>query len=150
MSESRPSSEIGRTAVLAGELRVVVSQIVRRLRQEANLLDLSWSQIKVLRQLEQDGPSTVTRLAQVEGVRPQSMGATVAGLEAAGLVAGAPHPTDGRQTLFSLTDLCRRKVAEGRAVREDWLFQALAAELSPTEQDELGRSLRLLRRLAEA
>lgn len=150
MRESRPSSEIGRTSVLAGELRAVVSQIVRRLRQEANLLDLSWSQIKVLRQLEQDGPSTVTRLAQAEGVRPQSMGATVAGLEAAGLVAGAPHPTDGRQTLFSLTDLCRRKVAEGRAVREDWLFQALMAELSPAEQDELGRSLRLLRRLAEA
>jgi DNA-binding MarR family transcriptional regulator len=150
MSQARAKSEIGRTSLLAGELRVVIGQMMKRLRQEAHLLDLSWSQIKVLSHLDQDGPATVTRLAQAEGVRPQSMGATVAGLEAVGLVAGAPHPTDGRQTLWSLTELCRQKVAENRAVREDWLFQTLTSELSPAEQAELARALDLLRRLADA
>jgi DNA-binding MarR family transcriptional regulator len=150
MREPRASEDNGRTSVLAGELRVVISQMMRRLREEAHLLDLSWSQIKVLSHLDRDGPATVTALAQAEGVRPQSMGATVAGLEAAGLVAGAPHPTDGRQTLWSLTELCRQKVAENRAVREDWLFQTLMSELSPAERDDLARSLHLLRRLAEA
>jgi DNA-binding MarR family transcriptional regulator len=148
MSEPRARADFGRTSVLAADLREVVGQVTRRLRQEAHLLDLSWSQIKALRHLEQ-GPATVTRLAQADGVRPQSMGATVASLEAAGLVAGAPHPTDGRQTLFSLTDLCREKVAIGRAAREDWLFQKLAERFSPAEQDELAHSLRLLRRLAD-
>jgi DNA-binding MarR family transcriptional regulator len=149
MSEARAGSESGQTSVLAGELRLVVSQLMTRLRQEAHLLDLSWSQIKVLSHLDQGGPATVTALAQAEGVRPQSMGATVAALEAAGLVAGSPHPTDGRQTLWSLTELCRQKVAENRAVREDWLFQKLAQNFSPTEQEDLARSLRLLRRLAD-
>jgi DNA-binding MarR family transcriptional regulator len=149
MSEARARSPSGQTSVLAGELRVVIGQLMKRLRQEAHLLDLSWSQIKVLSHLDQGGPATVTALAQAEGVRPQSMGATVAALEAAGLVAGAPHPTDGRRTLWSLTELCRRKVAENRAVREDWLFQTLTSELSAAEQEELSRSLRLLRRLAE-
>ena len=150
MSEPRTKADIGPTSLLAGELRLVISQMMRRLREEAHLLDLSWSQIKVLSHLDQDGPATVTALAQAEGVRPQSMGATVASLEAAGLVGGAPHPTDGRQTLWSLTELCRQKVAENRAVREDWLFQTLSSELSGAEQDELARSLRLLRRLTES
>jgi DNA-binding MarR family transcriptional regulator len=149
MSETRASSDSGQTSLLAGDLRVVVGQVMTRLRQEAHLLDLSWSQIKVLSHLDQGGPATVTALAQAEGVRPQSMGATVATLEAAGLVAGAPHPTDGRQTLWSLTEFCRQKVAENRAVREDWLFQKLAETFSPDEQAELARALRLLRRLAE-
>jgi DNA-binding MarR family transcriptional regulator len=149
MSEARARSGSGQTSVLAGELRLVVGQLMKRLRQEAHLLDLRWSQIKVLSHLDQDGPATITALAQAEGVRPQSMGATVAGLEAAGLVAGAAHPTDGRQTLWSLTELCRQKVEENRAVREDWLFQKLAENFSPAEQEELTRSLRLLRRLAD-
>jgi DNA-binding MarR family transcriptional regulator len=148
MSEARARSESGQTSELAGELRLVIGRVMKRLRQEAHLLDLSWSQIKVLSHLDQGGPATVTALAQAEGVRPQSMGATVAALEAAGLVAGAPHPTDGRQTLWSLTELCRQKVAENRAVREDWLFQKLAEHFSSAEQDELTQALRLLRRLA--
>jgi DNA-binding MarR family transcriptional regulator len=150
MREPRASAEVGRVSILAGELRVVIGQVMRRLREEAHLLDLSWSQIKVLSHLDRNGPTTVTGLAQAEGVRPQSMGATVAALEATGLVASAPHPTDGRQTLWSLTELCRQKVAENRAAREDWLFQALTSELSPAEQEDLARALNLLRRLAEA
>ena len=48
-------------------------------------------------------------------MRPQSMGPLIAALEAAGLVSGAPDPKDGRQTMLSLTEACRkldrRKVA---------------------------------------
>jgi DNA-binding MarR family transcriptional regulator len=36
-------------------------------------------------------------------MRPQSMGSAVALLEAAGFVSGAPDPSDGRQTILSLT-----------------------------------------------
>src|SRR5690348_15515231 len=95
---------------LAGELRVVLSQLNRRLRDEAQFGDFTWSQIKALTRLERDGPATVTALAQAEGVRPQSMGATVAVLKEAGLVSGAPDPTDGRQTVLSLTPACLDKL----------------------------------------
>ena len=63
-------------------------------------------------------------------MRPQSMGPLIAALESAGLVIGAPHPTDGRQTLLSLTDTCRQWVEEGRAARQDWLTRTLRARLS--------------------
>jgi DNA-binding MarR family transcriptional regulator len=81
-------------------------------------------------------------------MRPQSMGAVIAPLEAAGLVSGAPDPGDGRQTILSLTDACRKWVEEGRAARQDWLTRALQARLSPEEQDRLADAVELLKRLA--
>ena len=134
---------------LAGELRVVVGQLRRRLREQASFGDLTWSQTSVLSRLEREGPATVTSLARAEGMRPQSMGATVSALEAAGLVSGSPDPQDGRQTILSLTAACREWIKVSRAAKEDWLFQAIQSKLSLQEQGELARAVELLKRLAE-
>jgi len=134
---------------LAGELRVLFGRLRRRLREQADPGDLTWSQTAVLSRLDREGPATVTALAKAEGVRPQSMGATVAGLEAAGLVTGTPDPSDGRQTILSLTPACREWVQAGRAAREDWLFRAIQAELSADEQAQLAGVVDLLRRIAD-
>ena len=148
--KERPSSETARaTATLAAELRVLVGQLKRRLREQSSLGDLTESQIAVLRRLDRDGPATVTALARAEGMRPQSMGANIAALEAAGLVSGAPDPNDGRQTILSLTSACREKVKAGRIAREDWLFRTLQTKLAPVEQEELARAVKLLQRLVE-
>jgi DNA-binding MarR family transcriptional regulator len=135
---------------LAAELRVVVGQLRRRLRDQAPPGDLSWSQVAVLGHLEREGPATVTRLAQLEGVRQQSMGATVAALQAAGLLSGSPHPTDGRQTLWSPTTACHDLIKANRAAREDWLLRALQTQLSADEQKELARAVESLKRIAES
>jgi len=135
---------------LAGELRVLIGRLRRRLREQADPGDLTWSQTAVLSRLDREGPATVSTLARAEGVRPQSMGATVAGLEAAGLVIGAPDPSDGRQTILSLTPACREWVRAGRAAREDWLFRAIQTELSAEEQARLIGVVDLLRRIADS
>jgi DNA-binding MarR family transcriptional regulator len=103
----------------------------------------------VLLRLEKDGPATASSLARAEGMRPQSMSTVIAALEGAGLVSGASDPADGRQTLLSLTDACRKWVEESRAARQDWLTRALQAHLSPEEQDKLAEAVELLRRLAD-
>jgi DNA-binding MarR family transcriptional regulator len=141
-----------RAAELAADLRVLVGRLNRRLRDEAQQVgsDLSWSQLKVLSRLERDGPATVTALAQAEGIRPQSMSATISVLKEAGLVAGTPDPTDGRQTVLSLTDQCRRLLLASRTAKTDWLFRALQTTLTPAEQDDLASALSLLRRLIES
>jgi len=139
-----------RTAALAAELRVLISQLKRRLREQSSLGDLTESQIAVLRRLESEGPATVSALARAEGMRPQSMGANVAALEGAGLVSGAPDPDDGRQTILSLTAACREKVKAGRTAREDWLYRTLQARMAPAEQEELARAVELLKRLLES
>jgi DNA-binding MarR family transcriptional regulator len=143
------SSAAPRAAALATELRVLVGQIRRRLRGQSNLGDLTESQIAVLRRLDSDGPATVSTLARAEGMRSQSMGANIAVLQTAGLVSGTPDPNDGRQTLLSLTAVCREKVKAARTAREDWLYRTLQAKLSAAEQDELARAVELLKRLVE-
>jgi len=138
-----------RLSALAVELHGVIGKLKRRLREEAHLGDLTFSQSAVLRRLNREGPATVTALAKAESVRPQSMGATVAALEAAGLVAGSADPHDGRQTIWSLTPACRKMIREGRATREDWLFRALREHLSVEEQAELANGVELLKRLVD-
>lgn len=134
---------------LAGELRVVLGRLKRRLREQTHLGDLNWSQVSVLGRLERDGPATVTTLAKAEGMRPQSMGAVVSALQAAGLVDGQPDPKDGRQTILSLTPTCREWVLAARAAGEDWLSATIQTRLTPAEQAELTRAIGLLTRLAD-
>lgn len=135
--------------MLAAELRFLVSKLRRRLREQANAGDLSPSQAGAWKQLERNGPMTVTALARAEGVRPQSMGATVMALEAAGVIERAPDPADGRQSILSISAGARAKVEKGRAVRQDWLTRRIERELAPAEREVLAQALGLLERIAD-
>lgn len=132
---------------LAAELRALVGKLKRRLREQADVGDLTPSQTSVLLRLERDGPATVSALSKAEGVRHQSMRITVAGLESAGYVEGNPDPSDGRQTIISLTNACRRWITEGRAARQDWLARSIASKLSREEQRTLAMVTKLLDRI---
>jgi DNA-binding MarR family transcriptional regulator len=138
-----------RASVLAQGLRALLGKLKRRLREQAGVGDLTPSQVSVLLRLEKDGPATASSLARAEGMRPQSIAPVIAALEGAGLVSGAPDPTDGRQTLLSLTDACQKLVNKGRAARQDWLARTIQARLSPQEQDELSAAIELLERLVD-
>ena len=138
-----------RASVLAQGLRALLGKLKRRLREQAGVGDLTPSQVSVLLRLEKDGPATASSLARAEGMRPQSIAPVIATLEGAGLVSGAPDPTDGRQTLLSLTDACRKWVEEGRAARQDWLTRILQARLSTKEQEKLAEAVELLKRLVD-
>jgi DNA-binding MarR family transcriptional regulator len=149
---SKPKSNSGNApaSALASELRILISQLRHRLREQTHLGDYTWSQTSVIIRLERDGPATVSALARAEGVRQQSMGATISTLEAAGLVKGSPDPVDGRQTILSLTDACLEMIQASRAAKEDWLFRAVQTKLSPAEQKQLATALELLKRIADS
>ncbi|QLS62709.1 MarR family transcriptional regulator [Klebsiella variicola] len=135
---------------MATDLRTFIGQLKRRLRQEADIGDLTHSQTAVLLRLEKEGPTTVSKLARAEGVRSQSMGVTVAALEQNGYVTGVPDATDKRQILISLTEKCHQWMAEGRAAREDYLVRALHDRLDAQDLLELERLIPLLKRLVDA
>jgi DNA-binding MarR family transcriptional regulator len=144
-----PDSHTARTSAVAKELRVLAGKLARRLREQAPPCDMTWSQLEVLGHLERDGPATVSRLARAEGIRVQSMGATVATLETAGLISGTPHPTDRRQVILSLTDAGRDLIKQNRAAREDWLSRAMETRLTPAERDLLASAVDVLARLTD-
>lgn len=90
---------------------------------------------------------TTLALARAEGMRPQSMGTLLSPLEAMEFISTAPDPTDGRQTVLSLTDTCRAFLYKGRAARQDWLTRIVADWLSLDEQKQVKAALSLLQRL---
>ena len=147
--EREPSSASA-PAALAGELRVVLGQLTRRLREQATGTDLTRSQSSVLLRIERDGPATATVLARAEGVRPQSMATIVGVLEDAGLISGSPDPRDGRKTVLGLTETAREKFRTGRLAKQDWLTQAIGSGLSGEEIARLASCTDLLARLAQS
>jgi DNA-binding MarR family transcriptional regulator len=135
--------------MLAAEIRAVGGKLKRRLREHGGRDDLTPSQVCVLLRLEKDGSATVSSLARAEAMRPQSMSAVVTPLQEAGLVSGSPDPSDGRQTLMSLTPKCLKRLQEGRTARQDWLTATIAQRLSAQEQEKLLAALELLARLVD-
>lgn len=144
--DSPPATQ---TTALIAELATLFGKLKRKLRAQASAGDLTPSQVAVLSHLDRAGPATVSTLARLEGVRPQSMGATVASLEGLGLVKGAPDPSDGRQTILSLTPKCEAMIRTGRAARHEWLQRAITAKLTPQEQAQLRAALGLLSRIVD-
>lgn len=149
MLAARRSRSSLRAALVAQDMRAVLGKLRRKLREQAAVDDLTPSQVSVLLRLENDGPVTASALARAEGMRPQSIMPVIAALERAGLVAGAADPNDGRQTILSLTEACRSRMAQGRAARQDWLTRTLLARLSSQEIDKLAEAVTLLQRLTE-
>ena len=132
---------------LASELRMVLGQLIRRLRSEH--AGFSISQGAVLGRLDRQGTTSISELALAERVRPQSMAQTVGELEAEGLISRRPDPGDGRRALLELTESGRKRLAADRRSREGWLTGAISEGLSVREQRVLAQAVELLRRLAE-
>jgi DNA-binding MarR family transcriptional regulator len=147
VASHNPQTKIA--SALAQDLSMLTGKLKRRLREQAHPGDLTISQVSVLVRLEKGGPATASILARSEGMRPQSLGTVIAALQAADLVTGAADPTDGRQTLLSLTDACRQWFQEGRAARVNWLTRTIQAQLSPQEQNELVAAVELLKRVVD-
>lgn len=149
MVKQSTTTETAHLTDLAGNLRISVGKLVRRLREQAHSGDFTSAQKSVLLRLDRDGPATVSALARAESVRPQSMRVTVAGLESMKAVNGKPDPGDGRQTLIDLTLGFRKALNANRAAKEDWLVRALQAQLSAQELHDLAAAIKLLQRLAD-
>lgn len=131
------------------ELLQVTGQLQRRLRAESNPNELSWSQRATLARLGKLGPMTTADLARAEAVKPQSMGATLAALERDGLVERRPHPSDGRQVLFALTEAGVEVRQRYRLLKREWLAAAMAG-LDPEAKKTLAAALAVIRQLGES
>jgi DNA-binding MarR family transcriptional regulator len=135
------------SSVAANEIRVVLGRLRRRLREVATGDELSPSQASVLARLGKGEASTASALATLEGVRPQSMAATLAGLEQLGLLDRTPDPSDGRRQLVTLTEAGRQRDSGNRAARAEWLARALEERLTEEERTTVVAAVRLLDRL---
>jgi DNA-binding MarR family transcriptional regulator len=104
----------------------------------------------VLGVLAKAGPATASGLAATEGVRPQSMAATLAALEGRGLVRRQADPSDGRRQLVTLTRPGQDWFNGHRAARQEWLVRAVAEQLTEAERRTLIKAAALMQRVTDA
>jgi len=125
-----------------------IGLLVRRVRAAAASQELSLTEAAVMARLAKDGPRTTADLARAEGMKPQSMGTTVAALEEMGIVERKPHPTDGRQVNIELTTKGVAIRKSTKDAKQTWLAQAVA-QLDKQDQATLFAAGEIIRRLAE-
>jgi DNA-binding MarR family transcriptional regulator len=134
-------------ALLAGRLRLAVTRLNRRLRQEAES-GLGASAQSALATIARHGSLSLGELAAHEGVKPPSITATVAVLEAQGLVAREADAADRRISRVSPTARGRLRLQRARGRKTAYL----AARLARLGEDELGvlaEAAAILERLLE-
>ena len=134
---------------IAAALRSSASRLARRLRAEAGHAEYSTAQVAVIRALLEHGSATTSELARMEGVRPQSMSATVASLESMGVVDRRPDPQDARASRVFLTPDGEHAILAGRAAKQSWLIATMSERLTVEEQQILGEAAVLIERMLQ-
>jgi DNA-binding MarR family transcriptional regulator len=134
---------------VAAALRVSIGLLLRRMRQAQPDGELSLPETSALARLDRTGPATSSTLARLEQISPQSMGATLAGLEARGLVQRHSDPQDGRRAVLSLTEAGQQVLQDKRSARVAQLARALSGSFTPAELRQLRAAAPLLERLAQ-
>lgn len=121
--------------------------LFRRLRSLVRTLpvaDLTPTQSAVLTRLKKDGASSTTVLAAAEGVRSQSMTATLNALDAAGLIERGADPEDGRRHIITLSPAGHAKAERDRLSRHAWLARTLDERYTPAQLRTVNEALVLL------
>jgi DNA-binding MarR family transcriptional regulator len=135
------------TAELAARLRLAVTRLARRLRQEAEA-GITPSMLSALSSAERQGPVTMGDLCAAEQVQPPTMTRIVAALVAAGLVVREADAADGRVTWVKVTPEGRRLLERSRKRKEAFLARALR-DLDPRDVTTLEAAAGVLERFTE-
>ena len=134
-------------ADLAARLRLAVTRLARRLRQQAEG-EVTPSQLSALSSVDRLGPVTLGDLAAVERVQPPSMTRIVAGLEEAGLVVRKIDERDRRVARVETTVAGQRFLERSRGRKTAYLA-ARVRTLSAEDRAVLARAAILLEQLLE-
>ena len=130
---------------LASRLRLDISRMARRLRQEAGA-ELSPSQTAALATIERHGPLTPSELAERERVQRPTVTRVLARLEETGLVERAGDPQDRRSSLVSISGDGRALLDAARARKDAFLARRIDA-LEPADRDALEHAAAIFERM---
>jgi DNA-binding MarR family transcriptional regulator len=139
-----PSTSVD-VAALASRLRLAVTRLARRLRQEAGS-GVTPSQLVALSSIERAGSITIGDLCQTERVQPPTMTKIVSALVEGGLATRETDPQDRRVAWLRVTPAGARLLARSRSRKDEYLVKRLRA-LGPEELTTLERAAEILDRL---
>ena len=142
-----PETPSERREELAPRLRLAITRMARRLRQEAGT-DLGPSQVAALATVERHGPLSPSELAERERIKRPTATRIVRHLEAAGLVERVRDPEDGRASILSVTAEGRALLRRLRERKTAYLAKRLSA-MDAEDRRALERAAELLEGMLE-
>ncbi len=122
--------------------------LLARVENALRPYDLSFSRFELLRLLafSRNGALPITKASDRLQVHVTSVTHAIRRLEANGLVQRVPHPTDGRTTLVSITELGRSTVEDATVTLNEKVFADIG--ISEAESRSLVSSIETMRRNA--
>lgn len=132
---------------LAARLRLAVTRLARRLRQQS-AEGLSPSQTSALASIDRHGGLTPSELAAVEHIQRPTATRVLGALTEAGLVTREPDAADRRVTRAAISRAGEAVLKRGRSRKNAYLARRLR-ELEPGELETLERAAALIERLLD-
>jgi DNA-binding MarR family transcriptional regulator len=132
---------------LAPRLRLAVTRMARRLRQESGA-DLGPSQVAALASVERHGPLSPSELAKIERVQRPTATRIVRHLEEGGLLERVKDPEDGRSSILTITGDGRALLKRLRERKTAYLARRIAA-MDVADRRSLERAAELLEGMLE-
>lgn len=130
-------------------LRRASTRLALRLRAERSGDGLGSTGVAVLGQLHRRGSLTASEIAAAERVQPQSLTRVLAGLEEQELISRRQDANDRRRQTIELTRQGQQLLQEHMRSSDDWLADAIAQRLNPTEQAVLRLAAGILDQLLD-
>ena len=131
----------------ANALRAATGALRRRVRDDGYAA-LTPGEVAILSRLDRGGPATTATLARLEGITPQALGATAAGLVARGLVLKTADPDDRRRALLTTSPEGVRVLREARDAVVVRIAAALGEHFSAEQVAVIRAAAPLVERLA--
>ena len=132
---------------LATRLRLAVTRLARRLRQQSES-PISPTQQSALATIEHEGPLTLGELATLEQVQPPTVTAAVGRLQEQGLVTRTGDTVDRRVARVAITPAGSRLLEQNRSRKSAYLDRQLR-RLSASERATLDAAADIFERLLE-
>jgi DNA-binding MarR family transcriptional regulator len=147
MATKSPTLDAATIGEVAARLRLAITRVARRLRQEAGG-ELSPSQAAALATIERHGPLTPSELAELERVRRPTATRVLSRLTELRLIERQPDPGDARSALINASPTGRDLLRRLRTRKTAYLATRLR-ELDPEEVATLDRAAAILEGLLE-
>lgn len=124
-----------------GELVLLAGRLVRELRRAANIP----ASYRVLATLDDIEPAGISQLAAAVGTSQPTMSTQVAALVQDGYVAKAPHPSDARAQVLTVTEAGRQYLQTNR----ERIAEVVRGRIDKHSDAEIATAIAVLKSLTE-
>ena len=142
--------ERGIESQMAGDLRVVISRLVKIIRCEVKQDQLlSLTERSTLSLVYQNTAMLPSELASLEKVTNQSMSQIINKLSRLGYVNKTSSTTDRRKVIVSITTTGKKFIDKKREDSQEWLAKSIREKTTQREKEILSKAITVLTKLVD-